>query len=84
MNPKLAPGQLAEERRKLRAGRHQKTDCARRSDQSDPLYGLGPMIDKAFPKWLKRRGFATPLGHRDQMNLESFARAKARTERKSR
>jgi len=78
MNPKLAPGQLAEERRKLRAGRHQKTDGARRSDQSDPLYGLGPMIDKAFPKWLKRRGFATPLGHRDLMNRQSFQRAQAK------
>jgi len=78
MNPKPAPGQPAEERRKLRAGRHQKTACARRSDQSDPLYGLGPMIDKAFPKWLERRGFATPLGHRDLMNRQSFQRAQAK------
>jgi len=77
MNPNIPKAQLDEERRKLRAGRHQKTDCARRREQTDPLFGLGPMIDKAFPKWLARRGFATPLGHRDLMNRQSFQRAQA-------
>lgn len=76
MNPNIPKAQLDEERKKRRAGRHHKTDCTRRRG-SDPLYGFGPLVDKAFMIWEKKRGFTPSLGHRDQMNRDAFKRAQA-------